>query len=124
MPADAFRDKIVLIGENTDSVPDFHVTPISKKHLGIEIHAMKINQLLRAALDGDPLLRVWPDSAVWAWTSLWCLIGGAVGFGVRSPWRSCPLLAVLLAGLAMIVWRAFLANWWLPAAMPAVRPSA
>ena len=119
-PVDAFRNKIVLVGMEAESVPDYQVTPITKQHLSVELHALVVNQLLRAALNGDRLLRHWTNWEEWAWTFLWCLIGSAIGYRVRSPWRSCALIGAALAFLAWTVWGAFLNDLWLLVAAPAI----
>jgi adenylate cyclase len=111
---ETLRDKIVLVGINTQSVFDERVTPISRNHRGIELQAMTINQLLRMALDGEkPLrwLRHWQEDI---WLALWCLAGGAIGYWVRSPGRFAGAIALSLFALAFGVRSAFSLGWWIP----------
>lgn len=120
IPQGTLRDKIVIVGLNTKSVFDERVTPIRRSHLGMELQAVTINQLVRHALEGEPVRRFPGDWLEDVWMLLWCAVGGAIGFWVRSPWRftllaaSCPLL---LAGLA---WLAFALGGWVPLVTPAV----
>jgi adenylate cyclase len=115
-----FRDKIILIGMNTPSVVDERVTPFRRNHLGVEVQALTINQLLRHALEGEKQLRYWNDWLEDGWLLLWCIAGGAMGYWIRSPWRfSCIALACLL-GLAVTGWQAFASGWWIPLVTPAV----
>jgi adenylate cyclase len=120
IPAGMLRDKIVIVGLNTQSVFDQSVTPIQRNHLGIEVQALVTNQLLRMALNGERPLQFWKDWLEDAWLALWCLTGGALGFWVRSPWKFAATVAAFLVGLMGIVWTAFSFGWWIPAITPAL----
>lgn len=120
IPPERLRDKIILIGMNSPSVLDQLVTPFRRNHLGVEVQAMAVNQLLRHALAGEKQLRYWNDWLEDAWVFLWCLIGGAIGYRVRSPWRFGPESMACLLILAGIVWLAFSQGWWIPLAAPAM----
>jgi len=120
IPPGSLRDKIVIVGLHTDSVFDQTVTPLHRNHLGIVNQAMTVNQLLRFALNGEQSLRFWTDWGEYGWILCWCLIGGAVGYWVRSSWRFAVAVVLSLAGLAGIVSIAFENGWWLPAVTPAL----
>ena len=120
IPPGSLRDKIILIGMNTPSVLDERVTPIHRNHLGVEVQALTVNQLLRQALEGEKPLRFWKDWVEDAWALLWCLIGGAIGYHVRSPWRFGPESIACLLVLGGTAWVAFANGWWIPLAAPAV----
>lgn len=60
----AFAGKIVLIGAVAESLKDYYPTLLKVRHYGIELHAMAVNQLLRAAFDGTEPMRSWPDTHV------------------------------------------------------------
>jgi adenylate cyclase len=120
IPPGVLRDKIVVVGINTQSVFDERVTPISRNQRGLELQAMTVNQLLRMALDGEKPLRWLSDWQEDAWMLLWCLVGGAIGFQVRSPWRFGPESLACLLVLGGVVWLAFSHGWWLPLAAPAL----
>ncbi len=114
------RDKIVLIGMNTPSVLDERVTPFRRNHLGVEVQALTVNQLLRHALEGEKQLRYWNDWIEDAWLLLWCVVGGALGYWVHTPLRFALTALCCLLALAGIAWLAFSAGWWIPVVMPAV----
>jgi adenylate cyclase len=120
IPPESLRNKIVLVGMNAPSVSDERVTPVSRNHRGIELQAVAINQLLREALQGDQPLRFWGNWAQDGWILLWCALGGAVAYWVRSPWRFAAISLACLSGLAGIVWLAFASGWWIPSVTPAL----
>lgn len=117
---EAIKDKIVLIGTEAESVKDFFYTPYSRglfshQHIsGITLHAHIINQLLRFALEGDKPIATVNEWHEWFWITLWSLLGGALGFRVRSPWRFSLLATSGLFVLALAVYFAFLSSWWIP----------
>ena len=120
IPPGTLRDKIVLVGISTQSVFDERVTPISRAQRGIELQAMTVNQLLRMALDGEKPLQFLNDWQEDAWVLLWCLVGGAIGYRVRSPWRFGPESLACLFAIGGIAWLAFSYGWWIPVAAPSV----
>jgi adenylate cyclase len=120
VPPGTFRDKIVVVGINAPSFHDERVTPVRRDHRRVRLQASAVNQLLRQALEGEPPLRVWRDLIEDAWILLWCLLGGAIGYWARSPWRFAPATVVCLIGLPAIAWKAFGMGWWIPVATPAV----
>lgn len=84
------RDRIILIGQIGESSGDIYLTPYSNGILhnpqpiaGVEIHAHLTSQFMRAALDGEPLFRVWPEWAEIVWIACWCLLGA----GLSWTWR-------------------------------------
>ncbi len=120
IPQGTLRDKIVLVGINTQSVFDERVTPTRRDHRGIEVQALTVNQLLRQALDGEKPLQFLNDWQEDVWVLLWCLVGGAIGNWVRSPWRFGPESVACLLAIGGIAWLAFSHGWWIPLAAPAV----
>jgi len=120
LPPGTFRDKIVIVGVNAQSVFDERVTPTRRDHRGIEVQALAVNQLLRMALEGEKPMQFLNDWQEDAWVLLWCLVGGAIGYRVRSPWRFGPESVACLLVLGGIDWLAFSHGWWLPLAAPAV----
>lgn len=116
----SLKDKIVLIGMNTPSVQDAHTTPMKFEHRGIELQAMTVHQLVRAALQGTRPLRFWNDWLEAAWALFWCLVGGAIGYWVRSPVRFTSSVVAAVAALAGIGLALFSAGWWIPIIWPAL----
>jgi adenylate cyclase len=120
IPRGALKDKIVLIGMNTPSVQDNMPTPMRFNHRGVEVQAMTVHQLLRAALEGTKPLRFWNDWVEAAWALLWCLVGGAIGYWMRSPVRFTLSLTAGVAALVLIGLSAFAGGWWIPIIWPAL----
>ena len=120
IPPERFRGKIILIGMNTPSVLDERVTPFRRNHLGVEVQALTINQLLRHALEGERQLQYWDDWIEDAWLLLWCIAGGALGYRVHTPLRFTLAALCCLFTLAGIGALAFGFGWWIPVVSPAV----
>src|SRR4029079_6909837 len=120
IPRASLRDKIVLVGINSPSVSDERVTPISYSHKGVEVQSLTILQLLRAALNGEQFLAYAPDWQEDIWMLAWCLLGGVIGFRLRSPWKFAAAIIVSTAFLAWVAQRFFAAGIWIPLAAPMV----
>ena len=114
------RDKIALVGVTADSVKDSFHTPFSQATYGVELYAHMVSQLLRAAVAGDAPLSVISDVYEALWLLLWCLLGGALAFMMRSAWRFALALAAGLALLALAAHALFMSGWWIPVAPPAL----
>jgi len=125
LPADALRERIVIIGVTAQSVKDFFHVPSgvgaggSDRAFGIEFHGHAASQLLRMAEGSSRPMRSFSERQELAWLVLWCALGGIAGFGIRAPaW----LALVGIGGAAAIAaasHAAFGAGWWLPM-MPAL----
>lgn len=112
--AQAWRNKIVLIGEGAESAHDFETTPLQQSLPGVELHGQMINQLLRAAEHGDKPTTSWREPAEVAWIFVCCILGSAVGFFIRRPVVLLGVCCSLTAVLAAICWIAFSHDFWLP----------
>jgi adenylate cyclase len=119
IPAGALSNKIVLVGNTVENI-DYLVTPMSYKHRGLVVHALLLNQLLRAALNGDQPLRVWQEWKQISWILAWCLLGTAIGFWVRSPWKFVVLAGACVLALGACAWWGFRAGFWILSTTPAV----
>jgi adenylate cyclase len=123
---EAVKDKIVLIGTKTEGVKDFFFMPFSRgldsdqQISGAELHAYIISQLLASALQGSSPIGTMSDWQEWVWILLWSLMGGAMGVGVRSPWRFSLFALGGLLVLAFAAYFAFLRGWWIPLVPPAI----
>ena len=115
---EAWRGKIVLIGEGAESAHDFETTPLQANALGVELNAQILNQLLRGAEHGDKPTTSWREPMELTWIFAWCILGGMVGFFIRRPlvllFACCAFGAVLSA----VCWIAFIHNLWLPFVPP------
>src|ERR1051326_3575152 len=114
IPKDALRDKIVILGVTAVSVKDDFLTPLKKNHRGIEVQAHWVDQLLRAAQQGQQPLAVLGPWQALAGILVWCLTGGAIGLFVRSPVRFCLAMTACVLILLASSWLAFLMGRWGP----------
>jgi adenylate cyclase len=126
------RDRIVLIGASADSLKDFFLTPHSYDNAGttigspgVFIHANIASQILKAAVDGRPLLKVWSESQEWLWILAWSAIGTAVGFIIlkfslskQKQWINWIIYLTASGVLFVIAYGIFLAGWWIPVIAP------
>ncbi|MGM3304614.1 CHASE2 domain-containing protein [Anabaena sp. WFMT] len=120
---DWIRDRIILIGSTAPSLQDFVFIPYSS-HLmdksaaqpiaGVQLQAYFINELISAALQGRPLLKVCPDYIENLWIFVWSFIGMVIIWQIRQLKKS--IFIFLLSGFALnlTVYLAFLGGWWIP----------
>ncbi len=136
IPPDLLRDRVILIGVTAESISKSFLTPYSSNPFysseltpGVIIQANSVSQLLSAALDGRPLLRVFPDLIEWLWVLAWSFIGATTCNGLLQLDLSRPrilqkwLIVSLLGGLVGFSliggsYIAFLLGWWLPVIAP------
>jgi adenylate cyclase len=120
----AIRDRIVLIGVNSQSVKDFFYTPFSrgigeKRHVaGVRLQAHMLDQILRFALNAHSPVKSMTQAQQGWWILLWSLFGGTIGLMGRSPARfalaaSGGTIIILAAGFL-----AFLRQLWIPVVPP------
>lgn len=111
------RDRIVLIGLTAGSLEDRFFTSYTTNSIdaptGVEIHALLTNQILSAALDGRPLLRVWSEPLEWLWIVFWSAIGAVIGWISQSPNQTIVRVALLGMMLLSSAYGLFLAGWWI-----------
>jgi adenylate cyclase len=124
VPAEVIKDRVVLIGVNTESVKDFFYTPHSRglrgqAISGVELHGQVVSQYLRGALEGHRQIRTSTDGQEIIWILLWGIMGGALGLRVRSPWRFLILGGSGLLILTFGAYFAFSSDWWIPSVPPA-----
>jgi adenylate cyclase len=129
----AFAGRIVLIGVTGESVRDSFYTPYSSRQVsqaatnfaGVEVHADVVSQILSAALEGRPLIKVWSEPVEWLWIFGWALVGATLswirryrdGVTQRSPLTA---VSIFLAGGGLVYgsYLAFLQGWWIPVVPP------
>ncbi|PSN13076.1 histidine kinase [filamentous cyanobacterium CCT1] len=114
------RDRIVLIGVTAPSIKDFAnsaaiVSDNPGLVFGIEFQAHAISQIISAALDNRPLLRVWPQPIEYGWIILWGAAGLGLGRILRHPlWQLLVVgggsLVLLGTGFGLLLWQ----GWWIP----------
>lgn len=122
------RDRVVFIGSTAESLKDFFYTPFGNDP-GVVVHANITSQILSAAIDGRPLLRVVPDALEWLWIILWSLVGGITSKKLleANKLRGSASLGIITLGmlvvggsLVYISYLAFVSGWWLPVVAPMV----
>jgi adenylate cyclase len=119
IPADALRDRIVILGTTAASVKDDFQTALPGGPVpGIVLHAHLADQLVRLAHGTSRPLRFWSDSAETAWTLAWSVLAALLAAGARRG-------STLALGMAGAVGLLYAASWtllnedvWVPAAAP------
>lgn len=121
---DVVKDKIIIIGVDADSVPDYFLTPYAQNQEeqipGIMVHAQVVSQIISAVLDKRPLLKVWSIQEEVLWVLSWSIVGGLLVW-----WRRTPIYLSLAASITLCVLYALCyiffvqASMWIPFA-PAV----
>ncbi len=117
---DSLRDRLVLIGTTAESIKDLFHTPYSgdlfsspQPMAGVAILANIASQIVSAALDGRPLLRVWDDPLEWLWILAWAGVGAAVSWLLKSPSAIAASILLASGGLLGGCYLAFILGWWL-----------
>ncbi|MDJ0599194.1 MAG: CHASE2 domain-containing protein [Crocosphaera sp.] len=130
-PENLFSDRLVLIGVTAASIQASLLTPYDYSYTtsGTIIQANAISQILSAALDDRPLLKVWSDPLEWLWILTWSIIAMGVTYLLFNKNRfqynslikwilfilSNSGLGLLLIGSSYIL---FLQGWWVPTITP------
>ncbi|MEA5513711.1 CHASE2 domain-containing protein [Nodularia sp. UHCC 0506] len=121
VPKSLISDRIVLIGTTAPSIQDFVFIPHSSSFIGtakpipgIKLQAYFISELISAALEERPLLKVWPQTWEYLWILAWSYVGAVVTWRIRNPTKS--IFITLLSCLVMVLctYLAFLSGWWIP----------
>ncbi|NJM97739.1 MAG: CHASE2 domain-containing protein [Phormidesmis sp. RL_2_1] len=119
VPMTALQDRIVLIGSTASTVNDVLITPYTRQFTGymagVTVHANTVSLLLNAALEGRPLLRVWPKSVEMIWIFVWTATGAVMAGRLRRSPRMTAV-AVGMGGAILLgsAYGLFLAHWWIP----------
>jgi diguanylate cyclase (GGDEF)-like protein/PAS domain S-box-containing protein len=126
IPENLIKNRIVLIGSTATSLQDFVLIPYSSQFMrsaepvaGIELQAYFISEMLRAALEGRPLMQVWPDRVEALWIFLWSHIGAFIIWQIRPINKSIIFFILTSFILVGSTYTAFLWGWWIPA-VPAI----
>lgn len=129
VPAEAFRDRIVLIGSTAVSLKDFFYTSYSGSAIipsslqpmaGVELQANLTSQMLSAALEGRPLIQVWSEPLEWFWIVFWSWIGAALSWRIQSLRQSTGIIVLAGSGLMGLCYLLFLSGWWVPVVPPMI----
>ncbi|MBN4003401.1 CHASE2 domain-containing protein [Nostoc sp. LPT] len=119
--ANLIKDRIILIGSTAPSLLDFVFIPYSSSVMGlaepvpgIQLQAYFISELISAAVDGRPLLKVWPDLMEYLWVFVWSYLGAVTIWRIRNATRSLLCILVSCFVLTVSAYLAFLYGWWIP----------
>lgn len=132
IPKDWGRDRIILIGNVSESAKDLYFTPYSsgllslpERMAGVEIHANIASQVLSAAQSGRTPIKSWREPFDWLWILLWSAVGGILSWQARytggvSKFSTYRALGLVLAGGTLLgsTYLAFLGGWWIPVVPP------
>ncbi|RQH23099.1 CHASE2 domain-containing protein [Okeania hirsuta] len=101
------RDKIVLIGSTDPYASDQFYTPysyvetVSQKQIpGVVLHAHQVSQIIRAVLDGRPLITFWS----WWVDLLWIFCYSVLGSVISYCFRRVLLFFLFIAGNIIILY--------------------
>ena len=115
------KDRIILIGSTAPSLQDFVFIPYSSNLMGtakpvpgIQLQAYFISELISAALEGRPLLKVWPNFVEDLWIFIWSYLGAVATWRIRHATRSLLSILVSCFLLTLSAYLAFLYGWWIP----------
>ncbi|QMS90696.1 CHASE2 domain-containing protein [Nostoc edaphicum CCNP1411] len=115
------KDRIILIGSTAPSLQDFVFIPYSSSLMGtakpvpgIQLQAYFISELISAALDGRPLLKVWTDLVEYLWIFVWSYLGAVTTWRMQNTTRSLLSILVSCFVFTLSAYVAFLHGWWIP----------
>jgi CHASE2 domain-containing sensor protein len=97
IPADALKDKIVLIGGTAPSLQDYRLLPNEMKRFGVEYHAYFVSQLLNTAIKQNQPLHAWSNYSEYLWLFVLCLAGAFTGLHRGSLPRLLALIVVFIS---------------------------
>ncbi len=114
------KDKIVLIGVDSQSVKDYFLTPYSmattphQEIPGVVLHAHMVSQILSAVLDHRPLLWVLPAWGEILWICGSSLVAGILAVYSRSQLQQAIFLSAELLSLYGCCFILLLSGGWMP----------
>ncbi|MCP6762160.1 MAG: CHASE2 domain-containing protein [Fischerella sp. CENA71] len=114
------RDRIVLIGINASSVPDFFNTSaiaslkIPGQVSGVEFHAHACSQIINAVLEQRPLLKVWSEPWEYLWIIIWGFVPIIIGRMTQSVWKNLLAVGAISFCLIGIGYLLIVPGWWIP----------
>jgi CHASE2 domain-containing sensor protein len=83
------------------------------------IHVNVTSQIISAAIDGRPMMKVWSEGQEWLWILIWSAIGAGCSCLMKLEKFTffSTVIAVLILVLLLLVlfcYQAFLRGWWVP----------
>ncbi|BAZ41759.1 diguanylate cyclase with PAS/PAC and Chase2 sensors [Calothrix sp. NIES-4101] len=121
IPENWIRDRIILIGSTAPSLRDYVQTPFSSPLIGtarvmagVELQAHFTNELITAAIDGRPLIKVWSNSLEWLWIIVCAYLGAIARWRIKSITTSFTTIIILCGLFTVCAFIIFLDGWWIP----------
>ena len=130
VPKNWARDRVVLIGSIAESTNDFLLTPYDgastepfSRTPGVFVHANAVSQMVSAAIDDRPLIRVLPDGIEWLWVLGWSALGVVItcktlqiSWDGKSFFYTQSVMGAILLSTAVggVGYGLFLGGWWIP----------
>ncbi|MCF2150805.1 CHASE2 domain-containing protein [Desmonostoc muscorum LEGE 12446] len=115
------RDRLVLIGINASSVPDFFNTSaiaalkIPGQVSGVELDGQACSQIVHPVLDKRPFLKnVWLDKWEYLWIITWGFIPIIIGRMTQSLWKNLLAVSAVIVCLIGVGYLLILWGWWIP----------
>jgi adenylate cyclase len=131
VPSSWGTDRIILIGQVSESFKDFYPTPYSNDQFnfpeqmpGVEIQAHFISQMIQAALGESPFIKTASEQLEWMWILLWAGIGSGLTWTQRYYQNKLTFIlhisSMIGAGFILvgITYTAFLQGYWIPVVPP------
>jgi len=121
VPAETFRDKLVLVGATALGIGDLRATPFESAAMGVELHANTIDNLLHVGERGRSFLRRGLTQEL---VDLAFILVLGLGMGAVFA-QSKPLFSTISAILALLVFGGVVyesfkqLGWWLLFVLPA-----
>lgn len=111
IPAETFKNKIVLFGGMAPSLGDYKLLPGEVRKFGIEYHGYVISQLLQLAEHKQQPFQSWQMWQKNNWLFGWCLLAAFTGLQSRY---FLLLIGVELGALLLSYYWLFAEHIWIP----------
>lgn len=106
------KDRIVIVGVDAKSVPDFHDTAFGEVR-GLHLHAHVVSQLISAVEDNRPLIWWLPFWGDWLWIGFWSIASGLVIWSGCSYFPRSLGIAGCVIVLSGVCWLVLSQGGWL-----------
>jgi CHASE2 domain-containing sensor protein/predicted Ser/Thr protein kinase len=116
------ENRIVIVGSGiSKSNPGFY-TPYSQRRRisGVQLQAQAVSQILSAATNNRPLLKIWSEYEQITWIGFWALAGGILSWPLRRFWVLFPSKVLILLVLLVTTFYIFTQSGWVPLIAPAL----
>jgi adenylate cyclase len=125
VPPEKIRNRIILIGNVSESGRDFFITPYSAgqsegRMPGVFVHAQMVSFFLDAAFGKRPLFWFWTEIGEGFWVLGWSVLGGIVAVRSRSPLLLGIAMPLSLLGLIGFCIGIFFQGGWIPVVPPLI----